>query len=296
MTDTRNIQNPNETPPKKEDLSRLEKWINGIAIGFAITGILVLIIAVALFKHGENIDYSLTIKSNKFSEFGSFISGSVGVIWSFVSVLLFYLALRLQRKDLNMQRIELEGQRKQMEKQNETLSLQQFENTFFQLLNVHNSMVQSIDFLEYTQIHYEGIYYFKHVYSRVDTYTDEDMQKYGNKEVRNDLVERYQKTYEQYKHLLSRYFTNLYQILNFIDKATISDKYTYSSILRAQLSLGELGLIFCHFVIWDPMSKTKQLIEKYTIFKYMDKNTPIYKLLSLQYKQGAFDEHLRENP
>ena len=40
---------------------------------------------------------------------------------------------------------ELLGQKNQMIKQNDTLSQQQFENTFFQLLTLYNSIVNSLD-------------------------------------------------------------------------------------------------------------------------------------------------------
>ena len=43
--------------------------------------------------------------------------------------------LGLQRDELKMTRIELEGQKQEFHIQNETLKIQRFENTFFQLLS-----------------------------------------------------------------------------------------------------------------------------------------------------------------
>lgn len=58
--------------------------------------------------------------------------------------------LKLQRNELKLQRYETELQRKEFERQtqelknqNKTLLVQKFENTFFNLLGLHNEFVNS---------------------------------------------------------------------------------------------------------------------------------------------------------
>lgn len=53
--------------------------------------------------------------------------------------------LQLQRRELELTRAELEGQKLQLAAQNETLRKQNFEDTFFQLLRLHNDILNSID-------------------------------------------------------------------------------------------------------------------------------------------------------
>ena len=66
----------------------------------------------------------------------------VGVIFA---ILLQSNELKLQRKELRFTRNELKGQKLQLEAQNSTLKKQNFENTFFELLRLHNEITNSID-------------------------------------------------------------------------------------------------------------------------------------------------------
>lgn len=56
--------------------------------------------------------------------------------------------LSLQRRELQYTRQELKGQKEQLENQNKTLQKQNFEETFFQLLRLHNDIVNSIDLVK----------------------------------------------------------------------------------------------------------------------------------------------------
>jgi hypothetical protein len=98
----------NQTEEIKTEFSTFEKWLIRSAIIFGILGLFTFIISFFFFKNGEAFDKTVPIDSGKFGDYGSFISGSVGTIWTLVSVILFYLTLRLQRKELGFQREELQ--------------------------------------------------------------------------------------------------------------------------------------------------------------------------------------------
>ena len=53
--------------------------------------------------------------------------------------------LELQREELGAMKDELSGQRSQMELQNESVKKQIFENTFFQMMRMHNEIVSKMD-------------------------------------------------------------------------------------------------------------------------------------------------------
>ncbi len=287
------------------DLSILEKWIFGIAMAFAGSGLLIFIIAIYLFQHNEPFNYGSSINSNKFGDLGSFISGAVGVIWSFVSVLLFYLALRLQRSDLKMQREELvlqreelaltreemaltrqeiEGQKHQMEKQNETLTLQQFENTFFQLLNVHNSMSDMMYTMDKTQ----------HAVSSFLRGFSSNLQNHKNLNKRQNIEYEefeliYAKAIFSYRNVFIPYLTNLYHLIKFIDKSQIPNKKNYTNLVRAQLSPHELSLLYYNGITTSGIAKFKPLLEKYTLLKNMDKSIEHFVDFNHMYVQTAFN-------
>ena len=131
-------------------------------------GILLLLISIILFFwRSSGFSFDLPINTEKFNHFGSFVSGIIGTTWSLAGVILFYVALKEQRKDyktnqvaLNtqiqsfgqqvreyeLQRQELEQTRNVLIEQSKTLKIQQFESTFFNSLNLLSSITQNINF------------------------------------------------------------------------------------------------------------------------------------------------------
>lgn len=123
------------------------------SIGLIIIGITIIILTIFPFSSGN----SNTINSTKIAQFGDFIGGVVGSIFSLAGVILFYIALKEQREDfktntkvlvlqkeeLKLQREELMETRKVFEKQSNIMSEQQNDNTFFNLLSNHRHLVES---------------------------------------------------------------------------------------------------------------------------------------------------------
>ena len=78
--------------------------------------------------------------------------GSVNALFSGFALLGIILTIYLQTRELELQRIELEetrevikDQKQEMTQQNTTLALQRFENSFFNLLASHTSIVSEIE-------------------------------------------------------------------------------------------------------------------------------------------------------
>ncbi len=116
--------------------------ISACALG--IGGLVVLV-------HGYMMigDDTLPVTPN---EVGDYIGGVTGSLWALAGVLLIYVAFLAQRKQILLQQVELSatrlevhGQRMEMKRQNAHLKRQRFENTFFQLLQLHNEIVKGID-------------------------------------------------------------------------------------------------------------------------------------------------------
>lgn len=120
-----------------------------------------------MFFYKENILFDSKVNAEKVAQFGDFIGGIVGSLWSLAGVILFYVALTEQRKDIEinretlkaqvtalnqqieefeLQREELTETRKVFQEQSETLKIQRFENTFFQLLSLHHELVDKLNF------------------------------------------------------------------------------------------------------------------------------------------------------
>ena len=241
--------NTSQVDKNKIEYSTSEKWLIGLAVSFGILGFLTFVTSIFYFNNGEIFDKSKTINSSKFGDFGSFMSGSVGTIWSLVSVILFYLTLRLQRKELGFQREELEmtrnellGQKNQMIKQNDTLSQQQFENTFFQLLNLYNSIVNSIDIRKRDTkvVINSGRDCFEVYYKKISIFqTNANNHNYSyqlSDSNIEDTILAYDELYDLDKADLSHYFRTVYHIIKFIDSSEIKNKNKDGDNLGLQLN------------------------------------------------------------
>lgn len=109
-----------------------------------IGGFALIIIGLFFFLWQESFSINTSIQSDKVGQFGDFIGGIVGSIWALSGVILFYVALSLQRKEFQLQRQELRETRNIFEQQATQMKNQQKESTFFNLLNHHNQTVLNI--------------------------------------------------------------------------------------------------------------------------------------------------------
>ncbi len=274
-----------------------------------------------------------SINLNNFGQFGDFIGGISGSLWALAGVLLFYLALKEQRKDIQinqkalnaqiqslnqqieefkLQRNELEQTRKVFIEQSETLKIQRFENTFFQLLTLQQELVDNLrfDHPEYT----ESEILSKKLYTRNNVFSksveilkgnfqkdifDESNWKSTEPKSYKEAYERIGRRYKEFylittKQSLSHYFRNLYHIFKFIYLSELVEdkrKQFYASIVRAQLSSDELFLILYNSLI-DGLGKPNFLflIRFFDIMQNFD-----FELISrFKYHKDIFDRE-KEN-
>jgi hypothetical protein len=185
----------------------------------------------------------LKLDFNQLGPFGDFIAGTIVPVLTFASFLMVVATLGLQREQLEIQSRELrnsieemQSTRKEFEEQNETMAVQRFENTFFQMVNLHNQIVSSMHVGGQNAKTGKNAFYF--------LYRTLKSTVYGSNI--KELRENYEEYYNTYENQLGHYFRNLYRIIKFIDETSIlryEDKKTYIGIIKAQLSSSELALL-----------------------------------------------------
>jgi len=241
---------------------------------------------------------------------GDFMAGTVASIWSLAGLFFIYVAFLGQKQQLlNQQleimysqlevkftRLELSGQKQEMMEQNNTLRQQKFENTFFQLLNLFNSIVNSLDIrnrqtLVVTTSGRDCFVVFhkrlaNHLYSVLNGVTP--VRKDLSEATIEQTVEAYDKLYSADKSDMSHYFRTIYHIIKFIDKSKIENKKQYISIARAQLSSYEQILIFYNCLHENGIEKFKPLIEKYALLKNIDSSLLFNHEHLKEYESGAY--------
>jgi len=193
----------------------------------------------------------------------------IGVIFA---ILLQSKELKLQRKELKFTRKELKGQKLQLEAQNKTFEKQNFENTFFELLRLHNEITNSIDLVDKIGIITKGRDCFKVFYNRLKKTWGRNIAPYQG----NDEAERINNTYlgfyNEYQSEIGHYFRSLYNIVKFVDNSEIENKRLYTNLIRAQLSSYELTLLFYNTLSDMGREKFMPLIVKYSLLKTLPQN------------------------
>ena len=211
--------------------------------------------------------------------------GAVNSLFAGLAFAGIIFTIFLQRKELQLQRKELEATREVFEKQNEMLSQEKFENTFFQMLSLFHSIVNSLDVRKKkdNSIVKTGRdcfeYFFKELQKSIDNQIDKKnliISTQGGELLNRNTVSNecyinaYDIVYLDFRSDLSHYFRTYYHLIKFIDNSDIKDKQQYASIARAQLSSYEQILLFYNCMHVNGNQKFKPLIEKYSLFKNID--------------------------
>ena len=203
------------------------------------------------------------IEESKRGAFGD----SFGVVNALFSGLAFagvIFAILLQKKELELQSSAIEEQK-------ETLQRQNFESFFFQLLNMHGEIVNSIQIQgdrEYSRRECFG-YLSRYLKSRLEIAIAQNRPKI---EVFNATYE--EELFSRFQPFVGHYFRHLYNVVKFVheheffDEKEFTEKKRYTNLIRAQLSSDELGLLFYN-CLSDRGAKFKDLVEKYALFEDM---------------------------
>jgi hypothetical protein len=246
-----------------------------ISVGLLALGMISIFIPFNIldgFTLGRNV-----IHIGKYNELGDFVNGITSPFLSMAAFILLFLTYSSQKTELRLNRSILE-------KQYEQLSKQQFESTFFNLLNLHNQIVNAIttESLRRSTVSkgvtteerriitgrecfiffYEQLRAIYHQMSRNIDKSKEPIFKDGSEKI--DVI--YYEFFMERQSDLGHYFRNLYQIIKFVDDSHIPNKQDYINLIGAQLSSSEL-LILCFNCLSRFGKEFKVLIEKYSLLK-----------------------------
>lgn len=225
---------------------------------------------------------------------------SFGAVNALISAFAFagmIVAFILQRYELRLQRKELEAQRKEFETQNSTLKLQRFENTFFNMMELQQQIVNDLNATIYIkewieedapdpakgmirkqvthEYTYRGRNLFLHAFNQTEHQIETNIKgKYKTVEgMRSVLQAKGLAWYDEY-HTASyfdHYFRHFYRILKFVkqnsDWLTFDEQYKYTSMLRGTLSRYELVWLYYNGLSENGYEKLKPLMEEYSMLK-----------------------------
>lgn len=283
--------------------------------GFIWTSVVVSLVIIAMW-----VGTYYLLREEDLNTRGTFgdMFGSINSLYSGLALAGIILTILLQRKELKLQREELKNTRQEFETQNETLKLQRFENTFFNLLNQHHQIVNAIDFRYYKNKEIDRKYHYRRLTDTKNDTPEEkevviingrDVFRFRYNKLKEELskapkeFERiYLKHYEDAQTDFGHYFRNLYRMIKLVDqtdffynssKVSIIEifeiKYRYTCIIRAQISDYELLWLFYNCLSKNGNEKFKPYIEQYSFFKNIPKDLIADKMHELLYDKKAYD-------
>jgi len=241
-------------------------WVIGVACVFVIA----IMIGYGWFLHfGEGTKEQHGQLGDEFSLVNTFFS-SIGVFLLAFTLIVQVYQIREQQKEIARTNKELKAQNRRVMKQ-------QFETTFFNLLQLYNEVVKNIDIHKTTKETRTGKVISATVISGKDCFKfffETFSHLYENSATAvskpNDTSELnavYTKLYYLYQNDLGHYFRVLYHLVKFVHNSAMKDKKRYTSIIRAQLSSHELLLLFYNGISDLGKEKFKPLIEEYQLLK-----------------------------
>jgi len=207
--------------------------------------------------------------------------GAVNALFSGLAFVGFLYTILLQRADLKLQkhehdlaRMETAAQREQLVLQNETLRMQSFESTFFQLLRLQNDIVNAIDLTrtDTGEVTLKGRDCFRVFYASFCARWNEQRPE----DAGPTTLDRIRRTYLNFSAEIEaeagHYFMTLYNTLKYVDASDVAHKKRYTNLVRAQLSSYEVALLFYTCLSERGAAKFKPLVERYAMLKMLQRD------------------------
>lgn len=271
-------ENNNEGKKENKFTNFIKDWYFLLLLGIAVF-VSYKIVTYYLSRFDECLIFG---DPNTFGVFGDFIGGILNPTLAFLSFIALLITIRIQSKELKNSTEELAKSSKALSDQSKSLQLQNFETTFFNMLNLHKQTLLNIEVKpeiidieirnskEIYKFQYEeelkGRHVINYLYSHFIHFRDEYNHYYVEKKssvIFEDFIQKF--IYD-----IGPYFMNIYQILKFIDNSNnIENKKFYSNILRAQLSTSEFALLFLNSLGNNGNEKFLPLLIKYEFFEQL---------------------------
>lgn len=253
----------------KEGFYKTLLWIAGIIVAF---GALNPFIIAMVF--GNKPAYE-TYKD--FGQIGDWIGGSSTPIITLASFIIILAAFLAQKEELQLTRIEMKETRLLVEQQSHTMARQRFENTFFQMISLHNQIVSEFMLVDGPNT-YIGRLAFKRLHQILNFnhgQTKDLMERTGESFTDLSLIKKaYDAFFTEYEYLCGHYLRNLYRIYKLIDEnneISEEEKEHFSGIIRAQFSSYEQILIFYNGLSSLGSEKFLPLMYKYDAMEHLNK-------------------------
>lgn len=232
---------------------------------YVISTILFFIIAAIFFcwQLWETLSTSRPIDHAIWGQFGDFIGGTLGVVFSLISVIFIVITFQSQQR---------------------TAYEQRFNDMFFETLRMYHEQEKELQF-RHKDVNGEGAYEeiadYKDFFDQVrEIIVKKFTPSLSLSKNRKEAIRIYAEIGINFGGKLSLCYKSIYRLLDIIDSSQISDevRLSYAKLLRSQFTESELLCLRYHIKFGD-YRKFAYLVNKYNMMKHL----PIFDLLEFAY-------------
>ncbi len=241
---------------------------------------------IVIYFYSSTFSGTITVSHERWGTFGDFFGGTLSPIFSFLALLALLLTIIIQNKELTLSTIEFAKSAEALAEQSKSIRIQNFENTFFKLISLHNEIVDSLEYLSMRKRKCFSQYIKSLELSKTGIKPVDDNTK------ETPVNQTYDRVYDSIAPSVEHYHKNLYQILSFVNKNGIEgNKKQYTNFIRSQLSRDELHLLFLHGLSKYGVEKFKKLIEQYEMLEHLPADTFLLKENIHLYDKKTFGDN-----
>jgi hypothetical protein len=271
--------------------------------GYIISAVVVALVVVTSYFYQFGV-YPLPIENTDWGTFGDFVGGTLNPFFAFMAFLALLTTIRIQSNELELTRDELSKSSNALESQVASIKQQNFENTFFKMIDVYNSIILDLSLEKFSnarvfsdKFNVSFLGYPIFLNENIDTKERETIKRLLDilnvyKRVNNtkDYQLKYDNFHNYYEDKIGHYFGFLYQILKFIKESDIENKKKYSSLFRSLFSKSELALLAHHCLGRKGSKRFKELVEFFEFFEHLPINS-LDDNLVLMYDKSVFGKN-----
>lgn len=273
------MHNFTQSTPEEASATKL---LNGLRI-LSAAGVAVAATVFTLYFF--NFSGALSEKPDVWGQFGDFIGGTLNPIFSLLALLALLATFTLQLQEFRLSTKELRNSAEALMAQHLAMQRQIFENTFFQLLSLHNELLNGIDLVGRSGNLIKGRDCFAVFVNRANSAINNRQGSGSNLSAFRLAYEEFQKIHDRE---ISHYFRTLYNLIKYIDSTKGIDAQFYANIVRAQLSSNEVTLLMYNCISEAGYKKFRPLVERYSLLKGLTELSVSEKLIEEVYSVQAF--------
>lgn len=252
--------------------NKIKSWFGDARFYFFIT-VLFFLMAILCFTWNiwGTFSLKLPIDPSIWGQFGDFIGGTLGVLFSLVSVMLVVWTFKTQ---------------------NRTAETQRFNDLFFELLRLYQEQEKELQYSFEENDKYFTCNYKDFFYELNKKVSEGFIPTTSISKNRKEAIRVYVDITIDYKTKLSLCYRTIFQILNLIENSQLDkkDRVEYLKILRSQFTESELLFIRYHIKSGE-YKKFAFLVNKSNLLKHL----PLFELLEFKYWKEKLNKIEQKN-